>query len=52
MCLEVKVGSSLLHALPVEVAVELGGLLGCLLDVLRDLAGFHLLRVLLLHLLR
>ena len=52
MCLEVKVGSSLLHALPVEVAVELGCLLGCLLNVLRDLAGFHLLGILLLHLLR
>lgn len=51
MCLEVKVSSPLFHALPVEVTIELGSFFCCLLYVLGDFAGLHLLRVLLLHLL-
>lgn len=51
MCLEVKVSSPLLHTLPVEVAVELSSFFSCFLNVLWNLAGFHLLRDLLLHLL-
>lgn len=52
MCLEVKVGSPLFHTLPVEVAVELCSFFSCFLYVLWNLAGFHLLEVLLLHLLQ
>lgn len=51
MCLEVKVSSPLFHTLPVEVTVELCSFFSRLLNVLWNLAGLHLLRVLLLHLL-
>lgn len=52
MCLEVKVSSPLFHTLPVEVAVELCSFFSCFLYVLWNLAGLHLLWVLLLHLLQ
>ena len=49
MCLEVKVSSPLFHTLPVEVTIELCSFFCCLLNVLWNLAGLHLLRVLLLQ---
>lgn len=52
MRLEVKVSSPLFHTLPVEVAVELCSFFSRFLYVLWNLAGLHLLWVLLLHLLQ
>lgn len=52
VCLQVKIRSSLFHALPVQVAVKFGCFFGSFLNVLGHFAGFNFLSILLLHLLK